>query len=175
VTLVCEGHIYALHSFVLSSCSEYFKDILQNFKEEHPCIVLADIRRQDLDILLNYMYIGEVNVRQSALEALVDVAECLRIKGLAVSLESPTMETNSSDNKSFKRKRKDTVNSEVWKNIGKAATIKKEAKRMHLGTSTDDCSDSENEANLVIDEEQQMDRRKDASLSNQDVSILWLL
>ncbi|XP_050709236.1 uncharacterized protein LOC126994032, partial [Eriocheir sinensis] len=53
-------------------------------------VVLKDIKRTDLEALLDYMYIGEVDVRQSELAGLIKAAECLRIKGLAVPDEDPT-------------------------------------------------------------------------------------
>ena len=64
-----------------------------------PVIVLKDIRYQDLEALLNYMYVGEVNVLQTDLSGLIKAAECLRIKGLAVPDESPTENETFHENK----------------------------------------------------------------------------
>ncbi|KAG7172917.1 Longitudinals lacking protein-like 31 [Homarus americanus] len=89
VTLACGGKFYSVHKFVLSTCSEYFVDIMEKTPCKHPIIVLKDIRHQDLEALLNYMYLGEVNVLQTELGGLIKAAECLRIKGLAVPDESP--------------------------------------------------------------------------------------
>ena len=69
---------------MLSTCSDYFVEILNRTQCKHPVIVLKDIRQQDLEALLNYMYVGEVNVVQNELACLIKAAECLRIKGLAV-------------------------------------------------------------------------------------------
>lgn len=54
-----------------------------------PVIVLKDIKCEDLEALLDYMYLGEVNVRQSELASLIKAAENLRIKGLAVPDDEP--------------------------------------------------------------------------------------
>ncbi|KAK3861068.1 hypothetical protein Pcinc_032926 [Petrolisthes cinctipes] len=89
VTLACAGKFYSVHKFVLSTCSDYFLDIVENTPCTHPTIVLKDIRPQDLEALLNYMYLGEVNVLQTDLSRLIKAAECLRIKGLAVPDETP--------------------------------------------------------------------------------------
>lgn len=51
------------------------------------CVFLSST--QDLEALLNYMYLGEVNVLQTDLSRLIKAAECLRIKGLAVPDETP--------------------------------------------------------------------------------------
>ncbi|XP_042237947.1 zinc finger protein 131-like isoform X2 [Homarus americanus] len=89
VTLACEGKFYPVHKLVLSTCSEYFSDIFDRTPCKNPVIVLKDIQCQDLEFLLDYMYIGEVNVRQTELSSLIKAAECLRIKGLAVPDEDP--------------------------------------------------------------------------------------
>ncbi|MCL4120717.1 UNVERIFIED_CONTAM: hypothetical protein GTU68_020471, partial [Idotea baltica] len=65
VTLACEGKYFSVHKLVLSICSEYFEEILSRTKCQHPVIVLKDIKHNDLEALLNYMYAGEANVAQS--------------------------------------------------------------------------------------------------------------
>ncbi|XP_045611106.1 protein bric-a-brac 2 isoform X2 [Procambarus clarkii] len=89
VTLACEGKFYPVHKLVLSTCSEYFCDIFDRTPCKNPVVVLKDIQCQDLEFLLDYMYIGEVNVRQNELTSLIKAAECLKIKGLAVPDEQP--------------------------------------------------------------------------------------
>ena len=64
---------------------------------KHPVIVLKDIKSDDLEALLNYMYVGEVNVVQEKLAGLIKAAECLKIKGLAVPDEDP-MESKENTN-----------------------------------------------------------------------------
>ena len=89
VTLACDGQFFAVHKLVLSVCSEYFEDILKKTSCTKPVIVLKDIKHNDLQALLNYMYAGEASVPQTDLSRLIKAAECLRIKGLAVPDESP--------------------------------------------------------------------------------------
>ena len=84
VTVVCNGKFYSLHKFVLSTCSEYFEQIFNIIDSKNPIIVLKDILNDDLDCLLDYMYVGEVSVEQEKLPSLLKAAECLRIRGLAV-------------------------------------------------------------------------------------------
>ncbi|XP_071523313.1 uncharacterized protein [Panulirus ornatus] len=100
VTLACEGKFYPVHKLVLSTCSEYFSDIFDRTPCKNPVVVLKDIQCQDLEFLLDYMYIGEVNVRQNELSSLIKAAECLRIKGLAVPDEEPKKSGSSSSNTS---------------------------------------------------------------------------
>ena len=83
-TLTCDGKFYSVHKFVLATCSSYFRDMFNNTNCKHPIIVLKDVSCQNLEDLLDFMYLGEVNVPQEKLGNLIKVAECLKIKGLAV-------------------------------------------------------------------------------------------
>ncbi|KAF2365140.1 BTB/POZ domain [Trinorchestia longiramus] len=89
VTLACEGRFYNVHRLVLGICSDYFDAMLERTPCKHPVIVLKDIKAEDLESLLSYMYIGEVSVSQSDLGRLIKAAELLCIKGLAVPDEPP--------------------------------------------------------------------------------------
>ncbi|XP_066970557.1 zinc finger and BTB domain-containing protein 7A-like isoform X1 [Macrobrachium rosenbergii] len=89
VTITCEGKFYQVHKFVLATCSEYFEKIFQETPCKHPVIVLRDVSCDELEALLNYMYIGSVSVAQSDLARLIKVAELFQIKGLAVPDDPP--------------------------------------------------------------------------------------
>lgn len=78
-----------MHKFILSTCSEYFSDIFTSNSGNNIVIVLKDVRRQDLEYLLDYMYLGQVDVAQSELSSLIKTAECLKIKGLAIPDDEP--------------------------------------------------------------------------------------
>ncbi|XP_068211018.1 protein tramtrack, beta isoform-like isoform X23 [Palaemon carinicauda] len=105
VTLSCEGKFYQLHKLVLSTCSEYFEKIFEQTPCKHPVIVLRDVSCDELEALLNYMYLGSVSVAQNDLSRLIKVAELFQIKGLAVPDEPPKVENNSSSRKSDSRDR----------------------------------------------------------------------
>ncbi|XP_068240469.1 longitudinals lacking protein, isoforms H/M/V-like isoform X6 [Palaemon carinicauda] len=116
-TLACEGKFYPVHKLVMSTCSDYFAEIFEKTPCKNPVVVLKDIKKSDLDALLDYMYIGEVDVRQSELAGLIKAAECLRIKGLAVPDEDPTKSQKKGpnnvperreDSPPAKRKRRDS-------------------------------------------------------------------
>ncbi|XP_018012517.1 protein tramtrack, beta isoform isoform X4 [Hyalella azteca] len=95
-TLACDGKLYSVHKLVLSTCSDYFSSMLDRTSCKSPVIVLKDIKSDDLEALLDYMYLGEVNVRQSDLSTLIKAAECLRVKGLAVADDEPPPPRKSS-------------------------------------------------------------------------------
>lgn len=88
-TVACDGKLYPVHQLVLSTCSEYFEEMFAKTHGKHPVIVLKDIKKEVFEALLQYMYVGEVNVVQEKLSELIGAAECLKIKGLAVPDEEP--------------------------------------------------------------------------------------
>ena len=83
VTLFCEGGEQVLaHKVVLSSCSLTFKQLLRNNPSKHPVIVLWDVLPLDLGCLLDFMYQGQVNVKQDNLKSFLALAERLKVRGL---------------------------------------------------------------------------------------------
>ena len=59
VTLACDGQFFSVHKFVLSICSDYFKEMFSKTQCKHPIVVLKDIKHTDIEALLNYMYAGK--------------------------------------------------------------------------------------------------------------------
>nr|XP_053630652.1 modifier of mdg4-like isoform X1 [Cherax quadricarinatus] len=90
VTLACDGRFYPVHKLVLSTCSDFFDEMFEKTACKHPVIVVANVAYKDLEALLNYMYLGEVNVLQNDLTGLMKAAEALRIKGLAEPVNAPS-------------------------------------------------------------------------------------
>lgn len=85
-SLVVEGRRIDCHKVVLSACSSYFEDILQEHSSQnHPLILLHDMPFTAVEALVAFMYRGEVNVSHAQLESLLQVAEALKVKGLAES------------------------------------------------------------------------------------------
>ena len=88
VTLVCgEDKRFNAHKVILSSCSTLFRNILINNPHPKPLIYFHDIKEEQMEILVKFIYTGEVSVVQEDLDALLEVAEKLQIKGLASSNE----------------------------------------------------------------------------------------
>jgi len=83
VTLSAEGQSLKAHKVVLSACSSYFKNLLKGISLwQHPVLVLKDVRFQDLQSILEFIYLGEVNLEQTRLDSFLNTAELLQIKGL---------------------------------------------------------------------------------------------
>ncbi|XP_066598364.1 protein tramtrack, alpha isoform-like [Prorops nasuta] len=83
VTLVVEnGILVKCHKLVLAACSPYFQCIFNSVPCKHPVVVLHDIKYNDLKIILEYMYRGEISVLHDQLGNLLKVAAQLKVKGL---------------------------------------------------------------------------------------------
>ncbi|XP_045128964.1 zinc finger protein 768-like isoform X2 [Portunus trituberculatus] len=83
VTLACDGKSFSAHKVVLSACSPYFQTLFQTNPCKHPIVFLKDVKGQELEALIEFIYKGEVSVSQSELASLISTAENLKIKGLA--------------------------------------------------------------------------------------------
>ncbi|XP_042880169.1 protein bric-a-brac 1-like isoform X4 [Penaeus japonicus] len=92
VTLACDGKTFSAHKVVLSACSPYFQTLFQTNPCKHPIVFLKDVKGQELEALIEFIYKGEVSVSQSELASLISTAENLKIKGLAEP-ERPTEKT----------------------------------------------------------------------------------
>ncbi|XP_046387395.1 broad-complex core protein isoforms 1/2/3/4/5-like isoform X5 [Ischnura elegans] len=82
VTLACDGKYVQAHKIVLSVCSPYFKSLFKENPCRHPIVILKDVGHKELQAILQFMYRGEVNVRQDDLTGFLKTAEMLKIKGL---------------------------------------------------------------------------------------------
>nr|XP_023019810.1 longitudinals lacking protein isoform X19 [Leptinotarsa decemlineata] len=89
-TLAAEGKHLNAHKVVLSACSPYFEALLSKHFDKHPILILKDVKFQELEAMMDYMYKGEVNISQDQLGALLKAAESLQIKGLSDNRKGET-------------------------------------------------------------------------------------
>jgi len=82
VTLACDDSQIQAHKVILSACSPFFRNILRRNPHQHPLLYLKGVKYKDILSVLNFMYMGEVNVAQEELNSFLSVAEDLRVKGL---------------------------------------------------------------------------------------------
>ena len=109
VTLVADDQKQLMaHKVILSSCSEYFKNILKTNKHPHPILCLTGISSMELESVLEYAYHGEVQIFQEDINKFLDIARTLKMDGLlAFKTENEDFEnemiTNQSNAKSPKK------------------------------------------------------------------------
>ena len=86
VTLVGDDHKQVTaHKLVLSACSDFFKDILYSNTHSHPLIYLDGLLAPELNLVLDYIYQGEVQIYQENLDRFLEIAKKLKLDGLMAS------------------------------------------------------------------------------------------
>jgi len=83
VTLVSdEQSIFHAHKAVLSTCSPLMKEILISNPHPHPWIYLRGVQHQDLQTVLQFMYLGSSMHCKNRAETLLEIARKWQIKQL---------------------------------------------------------------------------------------------
>jgi len=80
IILVSEEKVqFYAHRLVLCSYSYVLKDILINHPQSNPIIHLSQVRKENLESLLNILYLGTAKIKTSNLQDVLDVANMLSI------------------------------------------------------------------------------------------------
>ncbi|KAG1661375.1 Protein bric-a-brac 1 [Nymphon striatum] len=98
VSLACGGNIIKAHKIILSACSPFLKNILNDNPCQHPVIILNNMNFAVIKALITFMYKGEVNISQDQLSTLLKTAEALQIKGLTDISDQNQLSANKSSN-----------------------------------------------------------------------------
>jgi len=88
VSIFCSGSLVRAHRAILSSCSPVFQRILRENVSSSCTIVLWDVGAADLRALLDFVYLGEVTVRQENIETFLWLANRLQIEGLSEKVDN---------------------------------------------------------------------------------------
>lgn len=85
VTLSCSNGQLQAHKLVLAACSSYFSNLFDKLSNpfHYPVIVIKDMQIEDLKLIVDFMYRGQITVSQEKLMSLVKSAENLQINGLS--------------------------------------------------------------------------------------------
>ncbi|CAH4030189.1 unnamed protein product [Pieris brassicae] len=83
VTLSCRDGTLKAHKLVLSACSPYFEQIFKDNPCQHPTVILKGIPFSEINLLVEFMYKGSVDVQELDLQSLMHTASELEIRGLA--------------------------------------------------------------------------------------------
>ena len=88
VTLVSEdGQHLEAHKVILAATSLFFKKVLESSsKHPHPLLFMRGLDSANLTALVDFLYFGEVKVRQENLDSFMAVAGELQINGLMENL-----------------------------------------------------------------------------------------
>jgi len=84
VTLVGDDLIpFQAHKFILSALSPVLKNILLDNPHSHPLIYLRGVKHQELESILQFIYLGEISVYPGNMNRFIETAKDLQIKKLA--------------------------------------------------------------------------------------------
>ena len=87
VTLTCRGGAaFHAHKLVLAAASAYFRNFFREVRgkvTQHQVIFLKDVRPAELESLLRFIYMGEVEIASEDVEAVVKISRELGIVGLS--------------------------------------------------------------------------------------------
>merc|ERR550519_3301095 len=87
VTLVSDDQkSFQGHRYVLSTFSPVLKKILLNNPHSHPLIFLRGVNHQELDSILQFIYLGKTWVDHSNIKKFAEAAKDLQIKKLAENI-----------------------------------------------------------------------------------------
>ena len=73
VTLAAEGKNLQAHKMLLSACSDYFQSLFSVNPCQHPIVILKDVKFEDLQTVVQFMYNGIVNVSSEKLPDILKV------------------------------------------------------------------------------------------------------
>ena len=95
VTLACDSEEQvSAHKVILSACSPFFRQVLRRHKHQHPLLYLHGFSVSDLQSILSFMYLGEVNIATDQLNSFLAIAEELQVKGLTQSGDGDSSQSN---------------------------------------------------------------------------------
>ena len=88
VTLVSDDRkqSYA-HKFVLSACSPVFKMMLGKNANQNPIIFLRGVNHQEIESMLQFMYLGETTIDRRRMNEFFNTAKSLEVKELCVNVD----------------------------------------------------------------------------------------
>ena len=93
VTIVCDDQIqFKAHKIILSACSPVFKNIIDNNPSKHPLIYLRGIQSQEMESILQFMYLGEGKFYYERMGEFIKVSKDLEVKEISNGVEIPNVE-----------------------------------------------------------------------------------
>jgi len=100
VTLVCEdGQRIEAHRVILASSSLFFREVLAVVEHPHPLLYMRRLGHHTLAAIVDFIYHGEAEVAKEQLDAFLDMAGELGVKGMTKPASKEQGETKRNENK----------------------------------------------------------------------------
>merc|ERR1711915_853975 len=121
-TLACDdGEQISAHKIILSSSSGVFEKILAKNPDKHMLLYLRGLSVNDLKSLLQFIYLGEVNLEENKVDEFLMIASEFQVRGL----ENKMMIESGLDDRHNREKLSDISNVNI--EAANVLTIKDEA------------------------------------------------
>ena len=122
VTLVCEdGQQVEAHKVILAASSPFFQDLLKRNQHPHPLIFMRNVSFENLEAMIDFLYLGEARLLEESLQGFLAIAEELKLKGLSG-------ENLEKDQKQIAADDEETLHSKSY--IIKPGNLEKEQKQL---------------------------------------------
>ena len=102
VTLVTKDEkFFTAHKLILASASDFFKNIFQTLVQNNSYLYLSNINSSEMQHVLDFIYLGEVQIPQSCVQDFLAISNLLKMNGSG-PLKDPSNITNQ-DRPSLKK------------------------------------------------------------------------
>ena len=126
VTLVSDDKkSFQAHKFLLSAFSSEIKDILLKLPHSHPLIYFRGIESQELQAIVQFLYLGKVEIYQDRAEKFLKATKDLKIDQMTVAIAN-NAEVFMADTHSIQKKIDQKRNSQKINNYSKKIIVKKD-------------------------------------------------
>ena len=98
VTIACEDDQSQAHKVILSAASMVFRNIFNKNTHKHPLLYFHDISKETMELILEFIYSGQVRVPLSSVESFFRAANNLKVEGL-VDVQDKSNNPNKTDSK----------------------------------------------------------------------------
>ena len=112
ITLVCDDRTeFRAHRNILSAFSPVIRQMLQlNAKSSHPVVFLRGVKKQEMESILKFIYLGEVSFNQNRMDEFLAVADILEVQELKEAFEAPQTLKNVEKKMNFDNFAQDSSN-----------------------------------------------------------------
>ena len=100
------------HRLVLSACSDFFQTIFHSNIHSHPLLYLDGVDSTEISQMLDYIYQGEVQIYQEALDRFLEIAQKFQLDGLMAEADSnnETLDMPKEESWNDLRNKENTIN-----------------------------------------------------------------
>merc|ERR1712133_178907 len=96
VTLISDDKkLSNAHKLVLKACSSLFSNILGDLPQSNSMIYMRGIQHQEIQSILDYMYLGEVTIAEERIHEFLKVAADFEVKNFVSEAKESTFTTTT--------------------------------------------------------------------------------